>query len=472
MIRSMVLRGIDTRLTSDGNGGPGVRGSHHARYLWLIRIRWFALIGVLLLASVLSYLEFITERNAVIITIMALAVVNMIYFTVLNREILWQRLGTKWICLIQIMTDILGILVLVHFTGGLTNPFVFFVAAPVIVAGIFFQPWWTYVLAALAWGFTALLGLLEANGVLDHHRIFLFNDPTDEGALHSLRSATLVTLGLLLFASAYLVCKVVGALRKREWHLANLKTSVQALRKGQAEEADMKRAALAGFASGISREVKDPLGIIRARVDSMKYDLEDLGQEDGALFDDLKIIAEKVNHMDRTVDKILTFMSRSASEKETIDVGDVLSFVAGEFLTRDEVRTITLVTRISGSLPRIEGSRPELMMLFVSVLQNAVEALDEVDGARISLSARKLSGEEGPIVVRIRDNGKGIPPGIQHRIFDPFFSTHGDDRGMGLALAYTIVQNHGGELRVRSRPPPGTSVTVVLPLKETARSFG
>jgi signal transduction histidine kinase len=414
---------------------------------------------------VLSCLEFITEKNAVIITIMALAVVNMIYFTVLNREILWQRIGTKWICLVQIITDIIGILVLVHFTGGLTNPFVFFVAAPVIVAGIFFQPWWTYVLAFSAWGLTALLGLLEANGVLAHHRLFLFSNPSDEGALHSLRSATLVTLGLLLFASAYLVCKVVGALRKREWHLANLKTSVLALRKGQAEEADMKRAALAGFASGISREVKDPLGIIRARVDSMKYDLEDLGQEDGTLFDDLKIIAEKVNHMDRTVDKIIRFMSHSTSEKETIDVGEVLSFVAGEFLTRPENQAITLVTRI-GDLPRIEGSRPELMMLFMAVLQNAQEALHDVEGSKISLSARKLSGAEGPIVVRIRDNGRGIPPGIQHKIFDPFFSTRGGDRGMGLALAYTIVQNHSGELRVRSRPPPGTSVTVLLPLRE------
>ncbi|MHC4941905.1 MAG: ATP-binding protein, partial [Planctomycetota bacterium] len=78
-----------------------------------------------------------------------------------------------------------------------------------------------------------------------------------------------------------------------------------------------------------------------------------------------------------------------------------------------------------------------------------------------------LEGASGLLVVRIRDDGPGIPPGIQDRIFDPFFSTRGDDRGMGLAIAYTIVRNHGGELRIRSRPPSGTSVMVLLPSVRT-----
>jgi signal transduction histidine kinase len=439
------------------------KGTRIGQYIWLIRIRWFALIAALLLASLFSYLGIVTQLNPIIIFLVLGAFLNLLYYIALKHRTYWERIGEKEICLCQILTDIMGILALTHFTGGLTNPFVFFIAAPVIVAGIFFQPWWTYVLAFLAWGLTGLLGLLEANGVLTQHKLFHFMDQAAPESLHAYRSSLLVALGCFLFASAYLVCKIVGVLRKREWHLAHLKTSMQAFRRSQATVADLQRVALGGLAKGIGREVKDPMGIVRARVHSMQYDLEDLGQRDGALYEDLQVVVGKVNQMEKTIDKLIAFFSHNVQERKSLDLAGLLDRSIGKIREQLDSGRVKVASRIRPALPGLFGSEDELGLLFSSLLQNAADALEELPHGAITLSARKLGGASGLLVVRIRDNGPGIPPGIQERIFDPFFSTRGDDRGMGLGIAYTIVRNHGGELRIRSRPPAGTSVTVLLP---------
>ncbi|MHC4942413.1 MAG: sensor histidine kinase, partial [Planctomycetota bacterium] len=419
---------------------PGVvhdKGYRIGQYLWLIRIRWFALLAALVLASLFSYLGIVTQLNPIIILLVLGAFLNLLYYIVLKHQPLWERFGEKEICLCQVLTDIMGILALTHFTGGLTNPFVFFIAAPVIVAGIFFQPWWTYVLAFLAWGLTGLLGLLEANGVLTHHRLFHFMNTATPESLHAYRSSLLVALGGFLFASSYLVCKIVGVLRKREWHLVHLQTSMKSFRRGQAAVADLQRVALGGFANGIGREVKDPLGIIRARVHSMQYDLEDLGQKDGAVYEDLQVIVGKVNQMEKTIDKVIAFFSHNVRGKKSLDLAALLNRLIEEITERIDEEKVHITSRIAFELPGLVGSEEEMNFLFSSLLQNAVDAFEEASSGSITVNARMLEGASGLLVVRIRDDGPGIPPGIQDRIFDPFFSTRGDDRGMGLAIAYT-----------------------------------
>ncbi|MFH2001733.1 MAG: ATP-binding protein, partial [Planctomycetota bacterium] len=323
-----------------------------------------------------------------------------------------------------------------------------------------------YVMAFIAWGATGCLGLLEGYGVLEQHPIFPLSNGTQLSVYHAFKSLNLLVLGGFLFTCAYLTCKIVSALRKREWHLAYLQTSMQAYRKGRAAVADLKRTALAGFASGINSEVKNPMGIIRARVDAMQYDLEDNGFGDSPIYQDLKVIAGKVNQVDATIDKVIAFLSHSPDSKESLNLRVLLHNLLEKMTPVFEDNRVYVKARIGSKLPEVRGSPRELNYLFLSLLQNAVDALQSSQGGRISIYARYMKGTvqgQGNVVIRIRDNGPGIPPSVQERIFDPFYSTRSKDRGMGLAIAYTIVRNHDGELRVRSRPPPGTSVTVILP---------
>jgi len=114
------------------------------------------------------------------------------------------------------------------------------------------------------------------------------------------------------------------------------------------------------------------------------------------------------------------------------------------------------------------GSKNELELLFSAILKNAVESVSDRRDGVISIQSKRLFREQEFVLIRIRDNGPGIPPKIQKEIFDPFSSTQGSDRGMGLAIAYTIARNYGGSIRIRSRPPPGASVFVILPVGKHA----
>lgn len=109
-------------------------------------------------------------------------------------------------------------------------------------------------------------------------------------------------------------------------------------------------------------------------------------------------------------------------------------------------------------------ARP-LRTALVDVLVNALQALAEAPPAapRIALAVDRVAGERARL--EIRDNGPGIPPEVQGRIFQPFFTTRTRGSGLGLAHAHKVVSSHGGHVEVESLPTPGCCVRLLLPLR-------
>ena len=101
--------------------------------------------------------------------------------------------------------------------------------------------------------------------------------------------------------------------------------------------------------------------------------------------------------------------------------------------------------------------------MFINLLANARDALENAEQKRIDVSCRT---EDGAAIVVFRDSGPGIPDGLEQRIFDPFFTTKdvGSGTGLGLSITYGILQEHGGLISVASRPGEGAAFTVELPL--------
>ena len=434
------------------------------RLMWLVRIRWLVLMAVLMLVCLAFYLDIISRLTPLVTTISVLVFFNLSNFLVLKHGPMSTKLSTRTLCLWQIITDILGILVLVHFTGGLTNPAVFFLAAPVMVGGLVLRPRWTYLLAATALGMAALLCIFESRNWIEHHEVRIFHEQEDARTLHDRMCASLISVGCLLFTSAYLVCKIVEALKKKEMQYLKVQTAIQKGHLRRLAGTGQRRTALSGLAEGIGREVQTPLGVIKARVDSIRYDLEEMESGNSVLFDDLQVIYAKAEQIQNTVDKISTFLNHDIKKKQRLDTGGLLNGIAAAAKKMGSDKGISVSVRIAPGLREIEGSREAIEKLFSAVIQNAFEAVEDAGGGKISIHARMLNGITNRVMIRIRDDGPGIAPKVQEKIFDPFFSTRGSNRGMGLAIAYTIVKNHGGEFRVRSRPPPGTSVSVLLPI--------
>ena len=121
-----------------------------------------------------------------------------------------------------------------------------------------------------------------------------------------------------------------------------------------------------------------------------------------------------------------------------------------------------------GDIPAIICSPSQINQVFLNLVTNAAQAMEEGQGT-LTLTTRS---ENAGVAVEVADNGKGIPPDVLPKIFDPFFSTKeiGKGTGLGLSISYKIVEQHGGRITVESQPGTGTKFTVWLPLKPPVES--
>jgi two-component system, NtrC family, sensor kinase len=106
----------------------------------------------------------------------------------------------------------------------------------------------------------------------------------------------------------------------------------------------------------------------------------------------------------------------------------------------------------------------------MNLISNAAEAIEAADGRRVLTIGSRYSGKRRKISVTFRDTGVGIPRENVPKLFEPFFTTKkkGKGVGLGLSVAYGIIQEHGGSILVRSKEGKGTTFTVELPLKPPA----
>jgi PAS domain S-box-containing protein len=112
-----------------------------------------------------------------------------------------------------------------------------------------------------------------------------------------------------------------------------------------------------------------------------------------------------------------------------------------------------------GDVPTISGRPAALTEVMTNLILNALDAM--VEGGTLTITTRR--GRDGTAVIRVRDTGVGVPEAARHRIFEPFFSTKGESgSGLGLAMVYSIVKRHGGEIEVESQPGEGATFTLVF----------
>jgi len=114
------------------------------------------------------------------------------------------------------------------------------------------------------------------------------------------------------------------------------------------------------------------------------------------------------------------------------------------------------------SLPLVMADKDELRRAFVNILRNAVQAIG--DRGTVEVSTHVVGHE---LELAIRDDGPGIPPELQNRLFQPYFSTKTEGMGLGLAIVKKTIDDLGGTIRIESNPGAGTVVTIRLPLKAT-----
>jgi len=128
------------------------------------------------------------------------------------------------------------------------------------------------------------------------------------------------------------------------------------------------------------------------------------------------------------------------------------------------------VVKEYGEIPEIECLPSQLNQVFMNLLVNAAHAME---GPRGTITLRSgMSQSENEVWLEVADTGKGIPAAIRDRIFDPFFTTKpvGQGTGLGLSLAYGIIQKHHGRFNVESEVGKGTTFRITLPIQQPSSS--
>jgi len=135
---------------------------------------------------------------------------------------------------------------------------------------------------------------------------------------------------------------------------------------------------------------------------------------------------------------------------------------------------IALVRNLTGGLPKVMGDPNQLEQVFLNLISNARDAIDDASGHKKELTIRSSFSEDGgapSVVVSVKDTGTGIPPENLSKIFEPFFSTKpvGKGTGLGLSLCFGIVEAHGGRIDIKSKVGEGTEISVILPTRESGK---
>ncbi len=232
---------------------------------------------------------------------------------------------------------------------------------------------------------------------------------------------------------------------------------------------------LGTLAAGLAHEIKNPLGGIKGAAQLLSMELG----EESALQDYTQIMVKEVERINFIIEELMDLGNPRPPELGDVDLSQLLGDII--LLQREAVRNqdIKFILKLDPSIPPIQGDEDLLTRLFLNLIKNAGEAINNTDNHTGSHTGEVLvetriatnyhitnpGGRPSPMIdIKISDTGCGIAPDEMDRIFTPYFTTKSKGSGLGLAISQKIIEDHHGLLKIESSPKKGTSIIVSLPL--------
>jgi signal transduction histidine kinase len=250
---------------------------------------------------------------------------------------------------------------------------------------------------------------------------------------------------------------------------------------------------LGQLVAGIAHEINNPVNFISAGVDSLSTNLEEIRQvldiyhkvtpanvvEKLKEIEDLKakveykeaireinkLIESIKNGTNRTTEIVRGLRTFSRLDEDILKMADIHEGLDSTLiLLHNKYKNRIEIIKNYGDLPLVECYPGQLNQVFMNILSNAVDAIDDKGTITINTSL-----SNGFIKIGIKDTGQGIPENIREKIFDPFYTTKGVGKGTGLGLSITqsIIEKHKGRIHVKSEKGKGTEFIISLPVKQS-----
>lgn len=215
-------------------------------------------------------------------------------------------------------------------------------------------------------------------------------------------------------------------------------------------------AAVGEMAAGLAHEVRNPLMSIRGFAQLLQEDNISRSQKEY-----LEIIVRETERMNSLIEQLLYYARPVVNRIEPVDVNAVAQNVRALLESQTKAKNIQIVTRLKNDLPLVSCDAEQLKQVLLNIVINAIQSIESNGRIRIS-SARTQDLQ--CVELKIEDNGQGIPAAHHERIFDPFFTTKEQGTGLGLSVAFRLMETWGGAIRVESEIDAGSSFVLSFPV--------
>jgi len=446
-----------------------------------VNLRWLAILAIFVATLVASKIFHITFPT---LPVYIICVIIIIY----NSILLWLTLGldrqnpefvirkAELYGNVQVGLDLAILTLLLHFTGGVENPFIFLYIIHINAAAIFLSRQRVYELTTLAMVILAAMIFLEFFGIIPHVNLAGFVSPNRYNEL-SFVIPILVALATLAYATIYVTTAINGELRRRQREVMVLKDQLLEQRTKELEQTSGEviklvdeRRSFVRFLSVVAHDLQSPLvatqSLLSYIVDGYTGETTE-GQKD--------LMQRGIRRIDGLLTLITDLLDiprieagQLNREMREISLNDVVKQATDGLDNLARQKGLTLKVELPESSPKVYASNRRLQQVVTNLASNAINYTREG-----TVLVKTTDGDD-EVRVEIIDTGIGIPPEDISRLFEDFFrgSNVGvKGTGLGLSISKRIIEAHGGKIWAESPAPEtgkGSKFTFTLPKNKTA----
>ncbi|HEC43602.1 MAG TPA: hypothetical protein ENI20_12320 [Bacteroides sp.] len=425
---------------------------------WLIQLRWLGVLCIILVTFISSRLLEISVREISLYILSACFLFLNILFYFWLRRILQRRDHdpAPWLRILtntQIFADFLALTVMLHFSGGVENPFIIYYIFHMIMASIVLVPRESFIQVTLALLMIGILSLFEYSGILPHYAL--------EGFVsHNLYQSEkyLMATGIIFMSTSYMVVYITTTIVKQSRRHEEAYTKAN-------KELQIKDEIKNEYVLRITHDIKGHLAVIQGSLNVLHK--KSKGSFNQEFMEFLETASQRTSVLIRFVKNLLYLTKLKLSNEfvtASFSVRESLKKVVASLEPEAREKSIKVSLEIDETVNQITGFKISIEELIANLLGNAIKYSEQK--SQVEVRAKQVRDQ---VLVEILDKGPGIPSGEIKLVFEEFYRGSNIQRdsegtGLGLAIANKIVKTHGGRLWVESVEGEGSKFCFTLPL--------
>ncbi|MSR74008.1 MAG: two-component sensor histidine kinase [Planctomycetes bacterium] len=231
-------------------------------------------------------------------------------------------------------------------------------------------------------------------------------------------------------------------------------------------DGDLSLKRMGALAGALAHEIKNPLSTMNISLQLLMEDLETKPQiASSQVLPRIRLVCDEIRHLERILGSFLEIARAPILDLKDRDpnglIQETLAFLAPECA----LKKVDIRNHCDGAIGAVEFDPDLFRQALLNLVRNALQAMEQ--GGTLTVITRSL---DAAWEVEVIDTGKGIAPNVQERVFDPFFTTRKGGTGIGLAVTRSVIERHGGSIKLQSAQGLGTRFTLHLPRKVAQRA--